>query len=300
MAYVKTNWENLPSTDTPITETALDNMENGIEYNDQRLNGTKPMGSIVVDDVNCKNIYNPSYRANDGTIAGTGGNRTENNGVFSIAAVTTDAYFWGVIAQNNSYQDTAGELYEFKKDSYTISLSNSAFNNQYITYYNENKVSLGYTRFGNSTFTINKSDKTGAKYFTIRFGKINATSGTTYATTVQLEAGSEATSYTPYKNFNTTIKSVYLSGTTSANGNLSSGLNKNTTVVLCFHANNNNAIPTFYTNTASNEWTVHLNQVNGQILANTQASGTLFYIELYPSSSTSENRSINVVEEENR
>lgn len=37
MAYVKTNWKDLPSKDTPTTASALNNIENGIEDIDTRL-----------------------------------------------------------------------------------------------------------------------------------------------------------------------------------------------------------------------------------------------------------------------
>lgn len=58
MAYTKTDWENLPSTNTPINASALDNIENGIEYNDQRLNGTKPIdNTIYANDFKCKNLF---------------------------------------------------------------------------------------------------------------------------------------------------------------------------------------------------------------------------------------------------
>lgn len=38
MAYIKTNWEDLPSEDTPIVATALNNIENGIEAIDTVVN----------------------------------------------------------------------------------------------------------------------------------------------------------------------------------------------------------------------------------------------------------------------
>ena len=168
--------------------------------NDKLVNvGAEEDDNFKVNFIKSKNLYNPSYRANDGTINGTGA-RTENNGVFTMVASANDSYFWGVTDKNSSYSNDIGELYEFKKDSYTISLSNTAFHDNYITYYDENKVSLGFTWFGNSTFTINKSDKTGAKYFTIRFGIsfANASPGTTYSTTIQLEEGNQASAYKPF------------------------------------------------------------------------------------------------------
>lgn len=67
MAYTRVNWEDLPSTNTPINATNLNKMDLGIfnldinkadiTYVDDYTDGTKPMGSIVVDDVNCKNLF---------------------------------------------------------------------------------------------------------------------------------------------------------------------------------------------------------------------------------------------------
>lgn len=173
-------------------------------YNCRYLNGKLVNVGAEEDDnfkvnfIKSKNLYNPSYRASDGTIKSSGGTATEIDGVFTLVASANDSYFWQVTTENSSYTDGEGELYEFKKDSYTISLSNTTFNNNFITYYDANKVSLGYNNFGNSTFTINKSDKTGAKYFTIRFGIYPASSGTTYSTTIQLEEGKKASAYKPF------------------------------------------------------------------------------------------------------
>lgn len=58
MAYTRVNWEDLPSTNTPRNATNLNKMDAGIKENDDKLNGTKPMGSIIVDDIKCKNLFN--------------------------------------------------------------------------------------------------------------------------------------------------------------------------------------------------------------------------------------------------
>ena len=64
MAYTRVNWEDLPSTNTPRNATNLNKMDVGIKDNDDRikvnedkLSGTKPMGSIVVDDISGKNLF---------------------------------------------------------------------------------------------------------------------------------------------------------------------------------------------------------------------------------------------------
>ena len=47
MSYVKTNWEDLPSTNTPINATRLNNIENGIKGNEESINNLSSSLSTV-------------------------------------------------------------------------------------------------------------------------------------------------------------------------------------------------------------------------------------------------------------
>ena len=70
MAYVKKDWHDLPLTDTPVTADDLDRIENGIEENDKRLNGTKSIqNTIYVNDIKCKNLFNSGIE--QGAITGS-------------------------------------------------------------------------------------------------------------------------------------------------------------------------------------------------------------------------------------
>jgi len=250
MAYVynKVNWEDLPSTNTPRNATNLGNMDTGIKENNNMLNGTKPIGSIVVEDINCKNMFNPSS-----VIVNAGVNN-------------------GVIFSTNDYDIYVVKVVPTKK--YTI--SKTSYNGGLIGYYSTfpaigNTITNMQTLRDVTTLTITAQDN----YLCIMIAKADNID------TIQVEPGETVSAYTPYKDFDLTIKSKQISGTTSTYGNLSTGLNKNTTVVLCFHANNNVAIPTFYTNQASNEWTIHIVQTSdSRPLASTSVSGTLYYIDL--------------------
>lgn len=175
MAYVKTDWENLPSTDTPITETALDNMENGIEYNDQRLNGTKPINNtIYADDVKCKNMFDPS-------------SMIELNGQvrrYSDGAVVSVSGYYGIkvpvkpnttyiISSNLTSRDKISNLCYFNGSTY---LSGDAFGSG----------SLSFTTPNNCNYvTLAVSNE---------------------YTWLQIELGTIATTYTPYKAFATEYK----------------------------------------------------------------------------------------------
>lgn len=49
MAYTKTNWQDLPDTSTPITAARLNNMEDGIKTNDDKLLGNIAAGTLIAD-----------------------------------------------------------------------------------------------------------------------------------------------------------------------------------------------------------------------------------------------------------
>jgi len=169
MAYIKTDWENLPSTDTPITDAALDNMENGIEYNDQRLNGTKPMGSIVVDDVNCKNMYGP-------VITGI----IMNNS--------------GVETANSDWQSTLYiEVNSSTQYCYSYTTNNPQSVMGLVTEYDSSKTFIRQTVVNTTPQTITTTSTTKYVRLSNRVD-INMTN-------IQFELGSTATTYTPYKAF---------------------------------------------------------------------------------------------------
>jgi len=161
-----------------------------------------PDSVIYANDFRCKNIYDSSYRTSNGTIWSSAATVSESNGFFSLKATGADAYIWQVTTAGNSYAaDISGKLYEFKEDVYTLTLSNAALNKNIITFYDENKVSLGYNTYSSNSFQIRKSTRSGAKYFSVRFGKGDAVVNTTYTTTLQIEPGEVSTTYTRHVMF---------------------------------------------------------------------------------------------------
>ena len=212
MAYVynEVNWEDTPSTNTPRNATNLGNMDTGIKENNNMLNGTKPMGSIVVDDVKCKNMFRPTLYNNGTAIIQSNavGSLNLSDDEFTFVASGSDMYF-GQLANNGvNYTDDRGILIDVENlSTIAFTITNNLFNRVYITAYNSSKVSLGYTvnTSNTGTYTI----PTGAKYISIRFGKNDAVSGTTYKTKVQVEAGDTPSSYTPYKAFGAESGSGY-------------------------------------------------------------------------------------------
>ncbi len=177
MAYTRVNWEDLPSTNTPRNATNLNNMDAGIKENDDRLNGTKPMGSIVVDDVKCKNSLNP-YTFINGNISSTGEYQ---------------------LNQVNYLSD----YIEVKPNTKYIASANTAQAFFQISEWTENKTFIQRTALTNTaTNTITTTSTT--KYVRVSYNKDNVTTMTQeilLGFEPQFELGEERTIYTPHKNF---------------------------------------------------------------------------------------------------
>ena len=155
-----------------------------------------------------KNLHDSSFRNDSGVVKSTNGTATETGGVYSLVATKADAYIWEVVSVGLLYNSNCGQLISIPNnaDNITISLSNNAFNKNRVTFFDENKVSLGYYPYNTNVFTIDVPD--GAKYFTVRFGIENSVSDTTYETTVMVEYGPVATEYEPYTEQTLTLNHV--------------------------------------------------------------------------------------------
>ena len=98
MAYVKTEWKDFPSEDTPITASALNNIEDGVEDLDTRLTTAEgEIDNLQTDVDNLQNsskvLYdNPSGTTGTVTLADSAANftyieiiyRTSNNSYDSV------------------------------------------------------------------------------------------------------------------------------------------------------------------------------------------------------------------------
>lgn len=157
------------------------------------------------------NLYDYSYRRG-GNIDIRTVNCTcvEEDGVFTmVTSGTGDSYIWEVIGGGSNYNGAnAGQLFEFEEDVYLLKISDSTMYNQFITYYNENKVSLGYIQRRSNIVNINKKDKVGAKYFSIRIGQASSLgAGVTHTFTIQLVPGSGIThDFIPYGKYKSFVK----------------------------------------------------------------------------------------------
>jgi hypothetical protein len=153
------------------------------------LQGTNAMGSIVVDDVKCRNLLPntiSTQTTNGVTITKNNDGSITLNGT-ATAGITLNGYF----------------TLTLKAGTYTHSINNTAPVGLYLSLNNINATMIGQTGAEQKvTFTITE-DTTYQRYV------IFISSGMTFNNFKiypQLEAGSTPTTYTPYKNFdNTTI-----------------------------------------------------------------------------------------------
>ena len=148
-----------------------------------------------------KNLFKPTNTNNGTTIIRFGATVSLNDDEFTFVATAADMGFGNVILTGNSYSNAFGILIPVEPNQIIrAKLTNTDLNRIYMTFYNENKISLGYQSIfsneGNITAPVN------AKYMSLRFGKNNAVAGTTYKTKVMLTIDSEITDYVKHQEQN--------------------------------------------------------------------------------------------------
>lgn len=193
----KINFENLPSTSTPLNATNMNKIQSNTE---DVFNGNENMGNIVVSNISTKNFFIPTLVNNNVAIAANNCTAGLSGKNIKLTANGSDIYWGQVTAQGMDYSDYRGTLYDVTgAEKISFKLSNSNFTQNYLTAFDSNKVSLGFTRITSSqgTFTL----PSGTKYITFRIGISGATSGTTYSTTVQLAKEDTVSNYSPYLDF---------------------------------------------------------------------------------------------------
>ena len=195
MAYVRVNWENSPSTNTPRNADNLNIMDAGIEYNDQRLDGTKPMGSIVVDDINCKNLLSIP----NGTFSNNGVTAVVNNGIITLNGTASGGTSFINIPLLKSFDIPANTNYGISannSDSVGQTLSGTWAGIRVVTAPDDSVTqNLDFSVINHSATISYTTDKT-MNYFTIR-----TASGLSYnnmSIKPQVEIG-EPTPYISYK-----------------------------------------------------------------------------------------------------
>lgn len=164
-------FKNLPDTSTPINANKL----NGI------FNGVEPMGSIVVEDIIGKNLF-------------------DANANYINMWVDTD----GSLVDDNI---KVNALYDYISvnplTTYTLSVNQNIFGLRAYGY-DENKTFIERFSYGYDLSTIKFTTSENVKYLRILINYDNATKinkDIVMSLEPQLEKGSTATEYTPYKKY---------------------------------------------------------------------------------------------------
>ena len=98
------------------------------------LQGTNAMGSIVVDDVKCKNMFVPTLFNVDSSIVVHDCTITLTDDEFTITTTGSDVYFGNVNGAGNNYINNRGVLIDVSGLSQiTFTITNPIFTNNYIT-----------------------------------------------------------------------------------------------------------------------------------------------------------------------
>lgn len=174
----KINFENLPSTNTPINATNLNLMQSNVE---EALSGVEPMGDIVVSDIKCKNYFNMN----------------------NLSLESYISFIDGVIAVNNYANGSLQNLKEIAPDlkageTYMLNFKTTG-SSKYIYLDGSNSV-----WFMGEQHTITQEELDS---YIIVYGE-EESSETVYISEIQIEKSLEPTAYTSYKGFG------YESGTT--------------------------------------------------------------------------------------
>lgn len=195
------------------------------------------------------NLFKPTLQVNETNIVVSHGSIQLIDDTFRFTATGNDVYFGQVTGSGVVYDNTRGYLIDVSNiEIISYYISNILFTKNYITRYDENKISLGYTSLNTSkgTYTI----PSGTKYISFRFGYQNSVADEVYETKVMIKEGSTIYNYVPYgtwleektigKNFVTLTQNgsgngltydienneVLLNGTTGGSGNILYNKNK--------------------------------------------------------------------------
>lgn len=195
----KITFENLPSTKTPVNSSNLNQVQNNIE---NVFNGEESMGSIVVEDVTCKNLFAPlkSMTASGITI-------TQNpDDTYNISGTNTssNAIECTVLVDLDTSHIKNGETYTLSSNK---QLPNGLSSR--VEMFNEGNWVRGFVPSINSTTPTNSGVANTTNINKIRFGIFISSGATINIQNVgfQLEKGSVATNYVEHKEFSN--KQIY-------------------------------------------------------------------------------------------
>ena len=207
MAYTRVNWEDLPSTNTPRNATNLNNMDAGIKENNNMLIGSSPMGNVIVESIESKNLFN--YESIFPATTGVGGTDIEYSTLATITEVGKNYIKFKV---TDVWKGIACDFIEIEPStSYTISYQSSKGQSQQyikVVCYNDNKVMIDDFSDNNIT-SLTITTSASAKYIRIVLENIDNTADEITFSEIMVEKGTSATTPTTHQNLENT-KGVWI------------------------------------------------------------------------------------------
>lgn len=168
-----TNWENLPSTNTPINETNLNKISNGLVNVSNEVDNT-----YKVNFLHSKNLFNLTSLSQSGTVGSLSGN---------VITMTWTAGF-SVMANETTPLDSS--------KTYTISYKHKG-DAIYVRNIADGDTNIQQTNT-DSDFTNYSFQVSGKSAFQFKFVRVAQASGTCQVKDLQIQEGNVATSYEPY------------------------------------------------------------------------------------------------------
>ena len=166
-------FKDLPDTSTPLTAERL----NGL------LDGEEAMGNLVVDSIRTKNIFG-NYTIINGWISGTGMRVNSNNG---------NRMAFVKCKPNTTYTISRSiKTSTFRIGEYTIIPPMTSSNVDYTL----PKTIIEDNNANSITYTTGST----AEYLIVHYGLLEDTNLKESLSTIQVEEGDTATSYSPYQN----------------------------------------------------------------------------------------------------
>ena len=182
MAYTRVNWEDLPSTDTPINATNLNKMDKGIKDNYDEIQTKATLEDIQDNLVNVSNEVDEDYRVN----------LLKGKNLFDKNSGIISGYYYsstGSLTGDVNYSSQTIFIKVKPNTKYTFSSQNADLMIMCEYDSNKNFIERKYTSplVSNITYTTGST----TEYIKVSVRNENISS-------YQLEEGDTATSYEPY------------------------------------------------------------------------------------------------------
>lgn len=178
-------------TNTPEIATEIDLNDSA----DSKVVSMNLKGNSEQESTEGYNLLKPTLTVNGENINQNSGSVTLSDDIFNFTATGNDMFLGQAVSAGSTYIGRNGYLMEIPSTgTIYIKCSNSNFNKNLVSFFDENKVSLGFSSVTSNGVLI----PSNAKYCCVRIGIAEPTIGQTYSTTIMVSTVN--TDYEKYTN----------------------------------------------------------------------------------------------------